>query len=138
LKHPDWHRRLINFLVSQQNAHFIWGQNDCCLFACACVLAITGTDPMAQWRGKYTTELGAKRYLKKYGGGTILNAFNAVFGPIKPRLNANNGDLILIDTDQGDAVGIMQGCQVWAVGPAGLITLPISKAIGCWPIEGLK
>jgi hypothetical protein len=129
---------LINFLKSQQNASFAWGLNDCFLFASSCVEIMTGHDPMANWRGKYKTEQGALRLLKKHGGGSVLTAFSEFFGPIKPRLNAVNGDLILIETETGPAVGVMYACQVWAMSPTGLVNLPIRSAVGCWPLQNLK
>jgi hypothetical protein len=138
MKAHNWHAKLLTFLELQKTQPFVWGQNDCCLFACDCVLVMTGIDPGKKYRGKYSAELGAKKALKRYGGGTIESAFNQVFGPIKPRLNTGRGDLVLIDTDQGHAVGVMCGGSIWAVGVTGLVNLPLSSVIGCWHVKDLK
>ena len=127
--------RLVDYLKAQQNVTFQWGVNDCCLFASAGVLATTGFDPMQQWRGKYTTETGAMRLLKKHGGGSVKAAFTHVFGELKPRLNARCGDLALVDTELGDAVGIVHACRVWVMSPTGLTNLPISQAKGIWQVN---
>lgn len=129
---------LIPYLKAQRNAKFEWGVNDCCLFASSCVHVVTGFDPMASWRGKYQTEQGAMRLLKKHGGGSIKTAFTRVFGEFKPRLNANSGDLVLIDTELGDALGVLQACRVWVMSPTGLISVPISKAKGCWLLKNMN
>jgi hypothetical protein len=135
---PEEEKALIDFLHAWQGLPFVWGKNDCCLFACNSVLAVTGIDPGWKYRDLYTTELGALKALKKHGGGDIKTAFTQVFGPIKPRLNAENGDLVLIDTELGDAVGVVQSCKVWAVSPAGLVSLPISQAKGCWKLTNMR
>ena len=44
---------------------FLWGEFDCCLFAADCTASVCGVDPAENYRGKYTTETGAKRQLKK-------------------------------------------------------------------------
>lgn len=40
-----------------------WGEADCCTSACDAFLALWGVDPMAELRGAYTTEAGARAEL---------------------------------------------------------------------------
>ena len=42
--------------------------HDCCSFAADCVLAMTGVDKMAGYRGGYKSAVGASRKLAKAGG----------------------------------------------------------------------
>ncbi len=76
---------------------FQWGGNDCCLFACDAIVAITGRDPVAKtYRGKYQTALGAKRLLDRNGGPEGIAAKVCVklgFQEINPLL-AQRGDVV--------------------------------------------
>ena len=138
MKLPNWQSRLADYLVAQQHAEFDWGTNDCCLFACNCVQVMTGIDPGAPYRNSYKTKIGAQRALKRLGGGSIETAFNQVFGPIKPRLNAGRGDIVLVNTELGPAAGILCGGAVWAVGLFGLVALPLSSIVGCWHVDDMQ
>lgn len=138
MKQPNWQSLLVKYLLVQMSEPFEWGVNDCCLFACNCVQVMTGQDPGTAYRNKYTSELGARRALKRIGGGSIETAFNHVFGPLKPRLNAGRGDLALINTDLGPAVGVVCGGSVWAVGLDGLVSLPLKNIIGCWYVDNMQ
>ncbi|PHY13252.1 hypothetical protein CSW58_07010 [Caulobacter sp. B11] len=45
-----------------------WGVNDCMLFAADWLWSVAGQDPAAAWRGRYRTEAGAARIVRKLGG----------------------------------------------------------------------
>ena len=47
---------------------FQWGKCDCCLWAADVVLALTGVDHAATFRGSYDSMRGAQRLLKSRGG----------------------------------------------------------------------
>jgi hypothetical protein len=117
---------------------FTWGEHDCCLFVCHCVDVMTGIDPGHLYRGKYTTEKGAYKQLKKRGDGTVKTAFEQMFGVIKPRLSAQRGDIALVNTKLGDAAGIVVGGKVWVVTPDGLATVALNTMQGCWHVDDLK
>lgn len=133
-KKPDWFIALYNYIKTVEETPFKWGVNDCCLFACNCVEVMTGSDPGAEYRGKYKTAKGSVRALKKYGGGSIENAFTRVFGQIHPPLLAHRGDLALVDTPLGLAVGVVLGSQVKCVGETGLVTVPLNSVKGVWQV----
>jgi hypothetical protein len=69
---------------------FAWGASDCTMFADV-VLAITGFDPIADYR-RYTTEIGAMRMLKKAGVTSMLE-YVALNFPEIPPAHAGRGDL---------------------------------------------
>ncbi len=52
---------------------FRWGETDCILSACNHVLAMTGIDPAAPWRGTYHDEAGARAIYDAHGG--VLGLF---------------------------------------------------------------
>ncbi|RVB25587.1 hypothetical protein EN918_26755, partial [Mesorhizobium sp. M7A.F.Ca.CA.004.05.1.1] len=60
------------------------------------VEAITGTDPAADIRGKYKTEAGAARILRKRGFGDVEMALASLFPPVG-RLMAQRGDIGVVE-----------------------------------------
>lgn len=69
-----------------------WGTFDCALNCADMVLAITGIDLAAQFRGMYTTEEGAFQELAKYGYETPVDAIRAHF-ETQPVSELRNGDI---------------------------------------------
>lgn len=134
MRHKDWPEKLVAYLHHNLDTPFEWGTFDCCLFAADAVHAMTGIDFAAAFRGKYHTEKGAVRALIKYGNGDIKHTLNAIFGPLKPRLNAGRGDLVLVGTDTGDALGVVASGKIWVATLDGLATMPLSHAQGCWSV----
>ena len=45
-----------------------WGAADCCTAACDVFLRLYGVDPMAQFRGRYSSRVGALRIIAQAGG----------------------------------------------------------------------
>src|SRR5687768_18469658 len=103
----NWPRLLIEFLADEKP--FEWGSRDCSLFAADAVLCITGADPAKSLRGKYKTEKGAARILKRRGGLEKVAANLAADNRMEeiPPLLAQRGDVVLIDSPLGDALGII-------------------------------
>lgn len=126
-------QQLNNLLKNHKDQPFVWGKNDCCLFAANTVLATTGKDLAAEFRGKYRTKMGAARILKKHGYQSIEQLLNAKLGtPIAP-LTATTGDVALIENyDQERSAGIVFRSSVYCVGLRGLIQVPLSSVIYVW------
>ena len=71
--------RLPEILERYRNAPFEWGECDCCLFAADVVRDLTGVDYAAEFRGRYSTKIGAARLIKPHGD---LEGFvSSVLGP---------------------------------------------------------
>lgn len=66
-RYPDWPKRLREFMDSRATQPFSYGANDCCLFACDAVKAITGVDPAREFRG-YIGKEEAEAVLGEHGG----------------------------------------------------------------------
>lgn len=124
------------FLAEHKNKPFAWGENDCCLFAANAVLTLTGNDLAPEFRGKYSTKVGAARALKKHGYHSIEQLLNAKLGtPIAP-LTATIGDIALIENyDQERAAGVVFRSSVYCVGLTGLIQVPLSSIIYVWRVN---
>ncbi|QPG06566.1 hypothetical protein IT774_05175 [Salinimonas marina] len=119
----NWATALTRLILDNMDRPFEWGKFDCCLFAADAVQLITGQDYAAPFRGTYTTQLGAARSLKRYGAGTIQATLNAQLGPPHEVGYLSDGDLCLVETDQGDTAAIFQSNAIWTPGPTGLLPI---------------
>jgi hypothetical protein len=128
-RYPDWPERLHRFIEDRREAVFCWGAHDCCLFAADALAAITGADLASDLRGKYASRLGAARLLKKHGG---LRAIADARLERIPTLAAGRGDIVLIETPEGDALGVCLGRQIAAQGSEGLVFMGMERAEAAW------
>lgn len=60
-RRPDWDLRLHDCLTAAQKLRFRWGRHDCFRFVCKAIEAMTGTDPGAEFRGKYSSREEAEK-----------------------------------------------------------------------------
>lgn len=108
---PDWEARLAAYLEPLRERPFAWGTHDCCLFCAGAVEAMSGVDPMPEFRGRYTTAIGAERALRRYGAGTLDATLDNKFTPVVASL-AKRGDIVM----SGGLLGISMGPHLVAVG----------------------
>lgn len=104
----DWQTKLREFIESRTFVPFNFGTNDCCLFACDAILAITGED-VAHGLRIYTNELEAEHVLAQYGGvAGVADMVTARYGieEIDPKF-AQRGDVVLCHLVTGDTLAIM-------------------------------
>lgn len=111
-RQTDWPHKLRLFLISKADSTFAWGTNDCCSMACEWIRLSTGTDVYADFRGQYTTKLGAYKAIKAVTSGTDEEAaaeyVTAKFDmPEVPVLMAQRGDVVLFDAPEGKRLGIV-------------------------------
>ena len=110
----DWEVRLAAFFEQHRARVFAWGSWDCCHFAAGSVEAMTGVDPMPEFRGKYRTAAGAARALKRHGAGTLSGTLDRKFTAV-PAALARRGDIIMSD----GLLGLCWGAFLIAVGSDG-------------------
>lgn len=111
---PDWETRLGVYLEPLRLREFAWGRHDCCTFTAGAVLAMTGIDPMPEFRGRYTTPRGSVRALRRLGRGTLAATLDAKFETVEASL-AQRGDIVMSD----GLLGICFGAFLIAVGREG-------------------
>lgn len=121
-----WESRLIKKLESTKG--FEWGQNDCCLFAADCVYEMTGIDHAKEFRG-YKTSIGAYKRLAKAGG--LIAVLDSKLLQVGVKF-AKRGDVVAFENDKDYSLGICVGDKIAAVTDAGLIYLPMNKAVKAW------
>lgn len=131
----DWPKRLDEAIAVARVLPFAWGQRDCLLFAADCVEAMTGTDPAAQWRGRWSSAEEAYAILNAEFGGDLAAAVDSVLGE---RLGgpafAQRGDVVMVDTPNGLALGVCAGSYHVAPWRTGLVALRFSQALAAWRI----
>lgn len=142
-KHEHWHTRAFhNFLLEMADKPFAWGTNDCALFAANAIQSFTDVDIAADFRGKYTTELGAMKAIVQIGGGeTVADA--AAYcankhGLVEHKypLMAKRGDLVVVDNGGTLIAGVvhLNGRHVVSIGENGLVRLPITQIKKSWSV----
>jgi hypothetical protein len=120
---------LARFIEERRRMPFAWGSNDCCLFAADWVLASTGRDIAADYRGRYSTALPALRFVET-GGGVEAMIERAGGALVHPSL-ARRGDVIARDVGNGIGLGVCVGAVAAFVAKDGLRFVDFSNA-SCW------
>ena len=130
----NWHGALDTFFVERRAVKFSYGAQDCCLFACDAVAAMTGIDIAYRFRGTYTTRKGAMLAGKKIAGSAsvkaiclfITNEFQMC--EVHPRL-LQRGDVAMIQRTVRD-------CSLGVVSLNGRsIVVPLADGTGEVSIE---
>jgi len=135
MRSENWPEILAAELKKAAKKTFAWGSHDCCLFAADVAYAMTGEDYASEFRGHYSTSIGAAMALKKYGAGSIKATLTTKLGEPLPPMQAGRGDFVLADAGQGDTVGICCGPQAAFVSiNGGLLYLPMAAWICAWRI----
>jgi hypothetical protein len=128
-RRPDWQSRLVDYLGRASRMPFQPGRHDCALFAAGAVEAMTGVDLAAHWRGRYRTLRGGVRVLRRDGYADHVALAAAHFRARGAGEVAMPGDLAAVPTQDGPALGVVQGQHVYVVGPDGLGMVPVVSAL---------
>lgn len=131
MRYRDWTTRLQQTIKAASERPFSWGEFDCCTFAADCCVAICGVDPAADYRGRYTTELGAKRVLRNTHG-SLEAAWDASFKRVPINLR-QRGDVVMFDSENGRCVGVVWANAIWAVTDEGVHRVRAEPLI-CWRV----
>jgi len=135
-RYYDWQTKLREFIESRTFSPFAFGVNDCCLFACDAIAAITGVDMAAEIRG-YTTEAEADAVLAQWGGveGVAAAMCEKHGAPEIPPAFAQRGDVVLCHLVTGDTLTIVDtGGRLVGPGKDGLVTVPRKTMRRAWRI----
>lgn len=116
---------------------FAFGRHDCGLFCADWVLLVRGVDPALLSRGRYSTELGLARFLKRRGG--IVAHFDACLAAchIGRTDSPRRGDIAIVETPQGLTGGIVTGSMIMlAAAGRGVIVrhMRLAPIVAAWRI----
>ena len=124
----DWEAKLIGAVEAAKGIPFQWGVHDCCHFSATCVEAMTGTNPLTPFLGKYNDKKSSLQALKLIGNGSLSKTLEDIFGPAVSPAAARRGDLSFAVFDDGPTVGVCLGqYSVFTgeiEGQPGLVTIP--------------
>lgn len=132
MRNRDWTLRLHDVIKAAYGRPFSWGEFDCCTFAADCAAAVCNIDPAADYRGKYTTEVGAKRLLKK-NHGSLEAAWDASFARVAPAF-VQRGDVALYDGPNGRSVAVFWANEYWSTGEDGVCRIAC-EPLAVWRVE---
>jgi hypothetical protein len=118
-KVEGWHYNLRRYIETSAATPFKTGTHDCALFWAGGVEAMTGIDPAADYRGKYTTFRDGKQLI----GGDLGDYAKRFFEEVPPAM-AQVGDLAMVK----GACGIVQGEHIYMLGRGGIMTVPLTRA----------
>lgn len=129
---PDWRLQLDALLHARHKMPFLWGVNDCALFAADCVKVMVGCDLAAPWRGYSTARQAAIRM--KVNGGLHAMATRALGAPIDP-VHAAPGDVVLVQlASSRPALGLCTGKHVIGPSSIGLVAVEMACALHAWRV----
>jgi hypothetical protein len=127
---PDWLTRLGALVASRLDSPFVWGRNDCCLWAADAVQAVTGVDLAADLRGTYRSQRGALRTINRAGGLAAL--CDQRLGPeVRPTM-AQVGDVGLVDEGAQGALVVNLGLHWMGYGAHGLQPVMTDRVMRAW------
>lgn len=124
-----WEDALVNYIIIKRDEPFEYGVNDCCLFAAGAVEAITGEDPMSEFRGKYDSLKTSLKAIKDIGAGTLEATLDGKFPEVSIGY-AQRGDLAFFD----DSIGVVMGGFAYFVSDDGLERIPRDMWNKCWSV----
>lgn len=124
-----WEEALSDYMATKRHEPFEYGVNDCCLFAAGAVEAITGEDPMPEFRGKYDSLKTSLQVIKDIGAGTLETTMDAKFSEVQIS-HAQRGDLAFFD----GSVGVVMGSFAYFVSDDGLERINRSLWDKCWGV----
>jgi hypothetical protein len=128
----DWQSRLWDYIDAAKGQPFMWGVRDCATWVADWRCLVTGQDAAQAWRGRYKTERGAWRIIRRAGARTLDAWFDGIVGPrLSAPLLAQRGDVAMV---QG-ALGIVAGAKVAVLSPDGLVFWPLTEATAAWRVE---
>ncbi len=138
----DWEPRLLAWLESCDTLPFSWGRHDCCTFAAGAIRAQTDVDFYEPFAGRYSTQRGSARVLRRSGFADLFGPFDAALGRRVAPLLCQRGDIV----SDGEAVGVAwyrAGPCALFVGAqqdesadfqVGLVDVPVSRIKWGWNI----
>ncbi len=96
VRREDWPERLAASIARQAKRRFKFGSHDCTTAWADNCKAMTGTDPMAEFRGQYHDAATAKEALERIGSNSLYHTMTAKFGRPVPPAMARRGDPVLV------------------------------------------
>jgi len=125
---------LIDYLAIRKQMPFEWGVNDCCLFVADWILIATSNDVAVDFRGAYSTKIGAFKTIFKLGFNDVKSVFKHSLNKEVALSYAQRGDVALVNYNDELVGGIIYMNSVLCVGESGIVSLPLSDVTHVFPL----
>lgn len=139
MRHPEWGRRLTEYLHTIRQTPYDPVKHNCGCFALGVIEAVRGQPPSETLsalgiEAMPETDIGVKRLLIERGD--MRNLASEFFGypPSKGVLSANRGDIVVMPGEGGDTLGVVDNGAALVLTSAGLERHPIRDALGYWNV----
>lgn len=127
-----WEDALVAHVLQSEQLGHVWGRSDCALDAADAVLAMTGVDLAAAFRGRYRSRLGARRALARHGASALDATLDQLLGPPIATGFARRGDLAW---HEGSVGIVMGGFALFRVeGQPGRVRVPRADWQKAWAV----
>lgn len=130
-RRENWESLLAAEVEAARDRRFEWGMHDCCAFTARCVAAITGRDFLAEF-GAYASADEADSMIRQCGG--VRRIARACLPHQIDVLFAGRGDVVLRETEDGDALGICLGAQCAFASVKGVVFHPVAECAAAWRV----
>jgi hypothetical protein len=131
-----WEKKLSDYLEAQAKTPFVWGENDCVLFAAKAAQEIlTGRDIAGEISsyGEYNEQTAADIITQH--GGSLAGIFDKHFSR-KHKHTVQRGDIAIIDFNGQEAAGVVSGRYVFCKSLSGrLVPINIINILTAWEVE---
>lgn len=104
-RYPDWPVRLNEYIIEVEKKEFKLGTHDCCTFTAGAIEAITGEDPMPEFRGHYDDWQSAEDVLDEIGYDNLYKTLIKKFGSPILGVKGQKGDLAFYEGSCGIVLG---------------------------------
>lgn len=131
----NWVERLHGSIDRRALAPFNYGTLNCALFAAENVDAVLGEESKyaEAIRAEFSDEAGARAYLEREGG--IEAAVTKRLGEPVDWWRLRRGDVALLETPDGPALGTVIGDVILALGLRGIVSFKLDKALKGWQVD---
>ena len=135
MRHYDWVKRLYEAMDEAQVRGFDYGTANCALFAAHCVDAIRPDSFIEDELHTHFTDETTARAWEAAAGGMYKLVTDRLGEPVG-WVNAQRGDVCLVDLELGPTLGVCTGESIALLGPDGKIGhLRIDKAVAVWKVD---
>ncbi|WP_182520000.1 DUF6950 family protein [Ochrobactrum sp. RH2CCR150] len=123
-----WDRALEDIATAHVSITPEWGVSDCLMTAADAIEAVIGENPLAEFRGKYKTEVGAARKMRANGCENVKDVFENYL-QLEPvnRLFARRGDVGVMVINDEYVAGFICGSGFAVKQPHGLSFFPVTE-----------
>jgi hypothetical protein len=123
-----------DIILNAASHGFEWGVQDCALFAADVIDAQLGTEYANDYRGHYSSELGAAKRLLKFGFKNVEQIADYLMKEANIE-ETKKGDIAMADLGAGDALGVVIGKNAVFLTLDGMVSVVKTKCSKFWRVE---